>query len=134
MTEAQCASVDAVIESCVAHHDGDPGDAVNSLGSIDSLRDEILAIGDRDVEATMSFVALSSSSSDSDTAVSRDDFLLREPIGPRVAGQESTANDGDVESVRGGRFRVLRWHAAGGSDVFSLRRIRSLVEKSPSRS
>jgi formylglycine-generating enzyme required for sulfatase activity/serine/threonine protein kinase len=93
--------MDALVDKHLEKFRGDPLKSLEVLSSIDSVREELLRIGDIDVDATLTRVS----------AARRNINDAFDTIVPSGVGTSSSV---------GARFRILRFHAKGGLGQVSV--------------
>ena len=98
---AECDLLRSLLEKQAQLHDGDLCNTLEAISSISSVREELEAIGDGDVNATLSFIA----SAPRQPGPRPGDSTLRESTDVVPTGRSGPAHP---------RFRVLRRHAKGG--------------------
>ena len=91
--------LDALVAEHLKQHGGDPEKSLAAVSSIDSVREELKRLGDRDIEASMAHVSAARAAADP------------------YATQPSTIGE---STSAGTRFRVLRPHAKGGLGQVSV--------------
>ncbi len=88
----------SLVDKHLEMHGGEPEKSLAAVSSIGSLRDELNGLGDDEIEATMSRVAIDRDSVEVDS---------------------TRSYNAGARSSDGGRFRILRLHAKGGlGEVF----------------
>jgi serine/threonine-protein kinase len=95
--------LEALVQAHLAQHDNDPQKSLAAVSSLGSARQDLEAIADPDVQASLGVAAAARRAADDPDAT----------IAPESVGAASSA---------GRRYRVLRPHAEGGLGVVSVAR------------
>ncbi len=93
LNQAQRRALEAMTELHVEAHDGDLGRSLAAVPAAPSTREKLHALGDRDVEATLSHVGSTDAATDAD---------------------RTGTYPGNASTLAGRRYRILRPHAQGG--------------------
>ncbi|MBI3462248.1 MAG: tetratricopeptide repeat protein [Planctomycetes bacterium] len=91
----------ALVAEHLKQHQGDPQKSLAAVSSIDSVREQLAGLGDRELEASLAHVSVARPGTDPHATL------------PSTVG---------VSSSQGTRFRILRAHARGGLGVISVAR------------
>lgn len=111
--------LDALVKKHLEMHDNDAEKSLASLSSIDSVKTDLLAVADSDVQASVGHM-----STGSKTEI--DPYATVAPTPQKTGGAGEAPSTLIGRAVSGIRFRILRPHARGGLGEVSVARDQEL--------